>query len=81
VVRATAEQSIGLLEKAGVSLSLDETGEDLIARPTELVTLRQLRCKLQKIPEFSLLLRVFWHNIEVAQREARRTQRFTKRAI
>jgi len=37
-VRPTAEQILGLLGKAGVSLSLDETGESLIARPTELVT-------------------------------------------
>jgi len=37
-VRPTAEQILGLLEKAGISLSLDETGEGLIARPTELVT-------------------------------------------
>ena len=45
MVRATAEQIIGLLEKAGVSLSLDETGEDLIARPTELVTPDDYRSK------------------------------------
>jgi hypothetical protein len=38
VVRATAEQIIGLLEKAGVSLSLNKSGEGLIARPTEMVT-------------------------------------------
>ena len=37
-MRPTAEQILGLLEKAGISLSLDETGEGLIARPTELVT-------------------------------------------
>jgi hypothetical protein len=37
-VRPTAEQILGLLGKAGVSLSLDETCEGLIACPTELVT-------------------------------------------
>ena len=37
-MRPTAEQILGLLGKAGVSLSLDETGEGLIARPTEMVT-------------------------------------------